>query len=284
MPITCLYVYPDNHKTKAGVRCPSPVVCKDEKRRDFGYCYGHASKEKLIDPDAEKLRKSKTKETKQKAREEKYGVDFLGVTTAQVEKVGKKQAEMLLRAKEIFERVLDLKHFSLSRMASQATQNNGALDQEAKKLFVFWWLSDPVTRVPETLKKVSGILRVTEYALRNWLTEDWFLKEIELHRLNMMKVLAPEVDKQNMIQALTGEGKSKDLFYKQIGLIRSEDPDKPPDKIPLFPAGTEKLLEKAEKITKINENKSKKIILSEEDIAKGMNMSALMPIDQRASN
>ena len=96
---------------------------------------------------------------------------------------------MLLRAKEIFERVLDLKYFSLSRMASQATQNNGALDQEGKKLFVFWWLSDPVTRIPETLKKVSAILRVTEYVLRNWLTEDWFLKEIELHRLNMMNIL-----------------------------------------------------------------------------------------------
>lgn len=258
-------------------RCGSTIVFKDESHPAYGYCYGHALSKGLlssgdIEARAKKISEEKTKANAIKARPKLE-------ESVEKAKTLRKTREKYEEAKRLFDSIVGAEVFDLETMAECAKSADLEFKDETKNLLAMWWLADPLTRLPKTLLEVAKILDVNRYVVESWLSEDSFITKIKQHRLNLMELIAPQVDRTNMIQAIGGDRGSIDLLYKQIGYIQSGS-----EAADVFDDADDDMLDEAMSLSGMDQSKTKTIRTTQDEEAVIDTIAMHTSVDHRSKN
>ena len=265
--MTCKHINSD------GRRCRSPIVFKKDKHPADGYCYGHALSLELLSKEEVEARNKGISDKAQ--NKPKIKLDTTNPERYQKARVIKRKQEDLDDARRVFDSLIGTDIFDLSEMVGMAKSAGADIQEESKNLLVMWWTADTQARKPDTLAEVGELLSTNYFVLRSWLNEESFIERIKRHRLNIMELIAPQVDRTNIIKAISGDRGAIDTLYKQIGYI--EVVDKEDD---VF-SDDDDMFEEAKEITGVDETISKTIRTRPEEDEVARNIASNFDIDSR---
>jgi hypothetical protein len=189
----------------SGYPCNSNWAISNPDKPGYGYCGGHARKLGLL--------KSKPKAQKEANKAESKA------RSAKTEK--DKKAILLLDSKRLYHRIANDKNYDLSLLMNELKGIYGSKSAKEflemkKNLFVDWWISDPDTRIPETLREAASVLELKQVQVRSWMDSDDFVNDIDKKSTHSMKLVAPHVNRTVSVKALLGDDKAVEIFNKKI--------------------------------------------------------------------
>jgi len=220
----CKYV---NEKT--GVQCKQGFPYSDSGHPGFGYCFKHAQVLKLI-PD-EELKKYEDKRNNaiiEAAKSPNWGKKAKAKRLAKAAEMSEeKKAELAAKhegekdeARKLIHSIFGDQNYDAAEIIQEYKDANADFtydDKIAKTIFIGWYLSDPLTRNPLTLKELCSMLGMQMVVGRNWIDSDWFATDLHNALKKTMKLAVPYLARVTLGKALGGDFKALQEFNKMFG-------------------------------------------------------------------
>ena len=220
----CLYKNP-----KTGDQCKNTWPCVTPGDPMYGYCFAHATKLGLVPEEKIKQQREKQSLSALKARESpNWGKKVKEKRIEASEKLSEeKRRELEERQKTEKEAAQQLIHnifgdqgynaIEIVQEYKDANADFTYTDKICKFIFIGWFLSDPGTRVPGTLKELCTLLNMGMALGRQWIDSDWFATDLHNALKKTMKLAVPYLARVTLGRALGGDFKALQEFNKMFG-------------------------------------------------------------------
>jgi len=220
----CKYVNP-----KTGVQCGNTWPCSNAGDPMFGYCFAHARVLKLVPEEKAKLvedkrhnaiieaAKSPTWGFKAKEKRLKKAAEMSEEKKAEI--AAKHESEKD-EARKLIHSIFGDQNYDAKEIIQEYRDANADFtydDKIAKTIFIGWYLSDPLTRNPLTLKELCSMLGMQMVVGRNWIDSDWFATDLHNALKKTMKLAVPYLARVTLGKALGGDFKALQEFNKMFG-------------------------------------------------------------------
>lgn len=217
---------------KTGKRCENKWACSTAGDSKYGYCFAHALKlGKVPVEEANRVQEKRIGKIRESAKSKDWGrimaLKKAGMSARTPAEKKRADAEAKIKEASEKEKVQKLIHqifndqnFDAREMIKEMKENSADFDYSDKlKKFIFitWFVSDPMTRQPVTLRELCLLLGINQATGRQWVDSDWFVSEMYASLNKTMKLAMPFLARMNLGKALGGDFKAFVEFVKQFG-------------------------------------------------------------------
>jgi hypothetical protein len=209
----------------------------------FGYCFAHASKLGLVPAERIKEQREKQSVAALKARESpSWGKQVKEKRIAASEKLSvekrqeieEKQKTEKEAAQQLIHSIFGDQGYDAVEIVQEYKDANADFkytDKIRKFIFIGWFLSDPASRIPGTLKELCTLLNMGMALGRSWIDSEWFATDLHNALKKTMKLAVPYLARVTLGKALTGDFKALQEFNKMFGKSESTGGDEDVDDI-----------------------------------------------------
>lgn len=217
---------------KTGKQCANTWACSTVGDPKYGYCYSHALKTgRVPKEEADRVHDKRIGKVREAAKSKDWGrimvLKKAGMDKktpaekkrAEAESVVK-EAEEKKKTQALIHQIFNDQNFDAAEMIADMKANSADFDYTDKlKKFIFitWFVSDPLTRLPVSLRELCQVLGLSQSTGRQWVDSDWFVSEMYSSLNKTMKLAMPFLARMNLGKALGGDFKAFVEFVKQFG-------------------------------------------------------------------
>lgn len=217
---------------KTGKKCANTWACTTVGDSKYGYCYSHALKLKLVPKEeADRVQEKRIGKVREAAKSKDWGrimaLKKAGMDARTPAEKKRAEAESAIKETEekkktqaLIHQIFNDQNFDAREMIKEMKENSADFDYSDKlKKFIFitWFVSDPMTRQPVTLRELCTLIGINQATGRQWVDSDWFVSEMYASLNKTMKLAMPFLARMNLGKALGGDFKAFVEFVKQFG-------------------------------------------------------------------
>ena len=194
-----------------------------------GYCFAHSVKLGLVSEEKIKKLRENQSVSALKAREspnwgkkakEKRIKESVKLSEEKQRELEDKQKKDKEEAQQLIHSIFGDQGYDAGEIVREYKQANADFqytDKIRKFIFIAWFLSDPATRIPGTLKELCTLLNMGMALARQWIDSDWFATDLHNALKKTMKLAVPYLARVTLGKALGGDFKALQEFNKMFG-------------------------------------------------------------------